>query len=225
MQNQSSLQPSLMAIPLHILALRRIASKIAKQVYSNRETANLDMKERENVLYSLHKELIDWRRGMPFPLPDTNSQVPHLTTNWFDFNYYTHIAILYRPSPLLPTMNQERIKILLEAASMSLRQAFNMHQQQRFAYNWLNFLSLFTSTLSLIYATTVQPDNLVTILKETKAIDDLDLAIGLFDTFGVKFPAANNIHGMIVEISRRYKDLRDSTMQGTTMPPGVVPGC
>ncbi|CRG87566.1 Protein STB5 [Talaromyces islandicus] len=224
-QNQSALRPSLMAIPLHILALRKIASKIAKQVYSNRQTASLSLEERENVLQSLHKELIDWRRGMPFPLPDTNSQVPHLTTNWFDFNYYTHIAMLYRPSPLLPTMDQERIKILLEAASMSLRQAFNMHQQQRFAYNWLNFLTLFTSTLSLIYSTTVQPDNLVTILTETKAIDDLDLAIGLFDTFGVKFPTANNIRGMIVEISRRYKDLRDSTAMQDTMPPGVVPGC
>lgn len=199
-----------MAVPLHILALRRIAGKIARRVYSNHYAADLTAKEREEIIHSLHKELIDWRRNMPFPLPDINDRVPQLTTNWFDFNYYTHLAMLYRPSPLLPTMDRERVKMLMEAASMSLRQAFNMHRQRRLSYNWLNLLTLFTSTLSLIYSTTVQPIDLVTILQETKAIEDLDLAIGLFETLGVKFPAANKIRGMIEEISRRYKDLRDS---------------
>lgn len=206
----SSLQPCLMAIPLHILALRRIAGKITRQVYSNRQAAALGTEEREAILRSLHKELIDWRRDMPFPLPDVNDQVPHLSTSWFDFNYYTHVAMLYRPSPLLPTMDLGRVRTLEEAASMSIRQAFNMHRQRRLAYNWLNLLALFTSTLSRIYATTVQPENLVTTLRETRAIEDLDLAIALFDTLGVKFPAANKIRGMVAEISRRYKDLAAS---------------
>ena len=210
MKPPNSLQPCLMAIPLHILALRRIAGEITRQVYSKRHTANLDAEQREAILRSLHKELIDWRRNMPFPLPDVNDQVPHLSTSWFDFNYYTHVAMLYRPSPLLPTMDLERVKTLEEAASMSIRQAFAMHSQRRLAYNWLNLLALFTSTLSRIYATTVQPENLATTLRETRAVEDLDLAIALFDTLGVKFPAANKISGMVAEISRRYKDLRAS---------------
>lgn len=199
-----------MAIPLHILALRRIAGKITRQVYANRRTSTLDTEQREEILRSLHKELIDWRRDMPFPLPDVNDQVPHLSTSWFDFNYYTHVAMLYRPSPLLPTMDLDRVKTLEEAASMSIRTAYNMHRQRRFAYNWLNLLGLFTSTLSRIYATTVQPENLVTTLRETRAIEDVDLAIDLFGTLGVKFPAANKIKGMVSEISRRFKELRAS---------------
>lgn len=205
-----SLQPCLMAIPLHILALRKIAGKITRQVYSNRQASDLDTPQREAVVRSLHKELIDWRRDMPFPLPDVNDQVPHLSTSWFDFNYYTHVAMLYRPSPLLPTMDLDRVKILEEAASMSIRQAYAMHSQRRLAYNWLNLLALFTSTLSRIYATTVRPESLAATLRETRAVEDLDLAIALFDTLGVKFPAANKIRGMVAEISRRYKDLRAS---------------
>lgn len=197
-----------MAVPLHILALRRIAGKIARDVYSPRHTANLSMDQREKVLHGLHKELIDWRRNMPFPLPDINDRVPQLTSNWFDFNFYVHLSMLYRPSPLLPTMDSNRVKTLHDAASMSLRQAFSMHRQHRFAYNWLNLLSLFTCTLSLIYSTTVQPNDLVTVLRETRAIEDLDLAIELFDTLGVKFSAANKIRGMVSEISARYKALR-----------------
>lgn len=208
---QSTLQPSIMAIPLHIMELRRIAGKIARQVYSNAaRTSSLTTPEREDIVRSLHQELIDWRRSMPFPLPDINDHVPHLTTSWFDFNFYTHLALLYRPSPLLPTMDRGRVGTLMEAASMSLRQAFNMHRQHRLSYNWLNLLSLFTATLSLVYSTTVQPNDLAATLRETKAIDDLDLAIELFDTLGVKFPAANKIRGMVEEISRRYKELRDS---------------
>ncbi|KAJ5193103.1 hypothetical protein N7449_009245 [Penicillium cf. viridicatum] len=205
---QNPLQPSLMAVPLHILSLRKIAGNISRQVYGNVKNANLTLSEREAIIASLHQELLDWRRSMPFPLPDVNESVPHLNTTWYDFNYYTHLAMIYRPSPLCPVSDLKRIKMLEMAASMSLRQAFSMHQQQRFAYNWLNFLALFTATLSLIYAITAQPDNLSTVLRNTRAIADLDLATQLFETLGLKFLAAKEIQGMIAKISRRYKEVR-----------------
>ncbi|KAJ5967064.1 hypothetical protein N7501_003312, partial [Penicillium viridicatum] len=205
---QNPLQPSLMAVPLHILSLRRIAGNISRQVYGNVKNANMTLPEREAIIASLHQELLDWRRSMPFPLPDVNESVPHLNTTWYDFNYYTHLAMIYRPSPLFPVSDLKRIKMLEMAASMSLRQAFSMHQQQRFAYNWLNFLALFTATLSLIYAITAQPDDLSTVLRNTRAIADLDLATQLFETLGLKFLAAKEIQGMIAKISRRYKEVR-----------------
>ncbi|KGO71472.1 Transcription factor, fungi [Penicillium italicum] len=205
---QSPLQPSLMAVPLHILSLRRIAGKISRQVYGNVKDSNSTLEEREAIIASLHQELLDWRRSMPFPLPDVNDSVPHLSTTWYDFNYYTHLAMIYRPSPLCPVSNLKRIKTLEMAASMSLRQAFSMHQQQRFAYNWLNFLALFTATLSLVYAITAQPDDLSTVLRNTRAIADLDLATQLFETLGLKFLAAKEIQDMTAKISRRYKEVR-----------------
>ncbi|KAK7425555.1 hypothetical protein QQZ08_007996 [Neonectria magnoliae] len=209
-QPRSSLQPGLMAVSLHILALRKIASKIAKQVYSNPRVASLEMEEREEIVSSIHQELVDWRRNMPFPLPNANAHVPHLTSNWYDFNYYTHLAMLYRPTPLLPTLDQKRIKILADAASMSLRQATNMHRQQVFAYNWLNLLAIFTATLSLVYAITAQPDNLFTVLKQTRATEDLELVMELFDTLSDKFSAAKNLRKMVSEIVREYRHIEGS---------------
>ncbi|OQE36079.1 hypothetical protein PENCOP_c012G02786 [Penicillium coprophilum] len=204
---QSPLQPSLMAVPLHILSLRKIAGKISRKVYRNAKDTNMTSQEREAIIDSLHQELLNWRRNMPFPLPDVNDNVPHLNTTWYDFNYYTHLAMIYRPSPLCPVSDLKRIKMLEMAASMSLRQAFSMHQQQRFAYNWLNFLALFTATLSLIYAITAQPDDLSAVLKNTRAIADLDLSTQLFEIFGLKFSEAKKIQGMIAEVSRRYKEV------------------
>ena len=206
-----------MAVPLHILSLRRIAGKISRQVYGNVKNAKLSAEEREAIIASLHQELLDWRRSMPFPLPDVNDSVPHLNTSWDDFNYYTHLAMIYRPSPLCPASDMNRLKMLESAASMSLRQAFGMRQQKRFAYNWLNFLSIFTATLSLVYAITARPGDLAAVLRDTRVIADLDLATQLFETLGVKFSAAKNIQDMIAEISRRYKEVRASNAIGPNM--------
>ncbi|TPX09894.1 uncharacterized protein E0L32_008916 [Thyridium curvatum] len=206
-RRQSLLQPTLLAVPLHILKLRQIASKISRQVYTTKKSSDSTAKEPQEVLTSLHQELLEWRRGMPFPLPDTNPIVPHLNTLWYDFNYYTHLAMIYRPSPLVKSPDVEGTKIVETAASMSLRQAFGMHQQKRLAYNWLNFLSIFTSTLSLVYAITVQSDGLPVAVKQRRAIDDLELAVQLFDAFGLKFAAAGSIRHMITEIVRRYREV------------------
>lgn len=205
-QPQTSLNPSIMAIPLHILALRRISSKINRRVYSNPDTPRLTLAEREDIIRSLHKELIQWRRDMPFPLPKVDAQVPHLTSTWYDFNYYTHLAMLYRPTPLFPTLDQTRIKTLAEAASLSIRHASSMHQQGRFAFNWLNFLALYTSTISLVYSVTAQPDDLCKVLEETRATDDLRLSIELFDTLGIKFVTARKIKAIFSKIVEKYED-------------------
>ncbi|KAM3461561.1 hypothetical protein NHJ6243_004939 [Beauveria neobassiana] len=201
-------QPSTLVAPLHILALRRIASKISREIYSVGKTgAYMTEEQREETLSRLHQELLEWRRTLPFPLPDFEDKVPHLTTTWYDFNYYTHLAMIYRPSPLCPVPTVKRIKILENAACMSIRQAYSMHQQGRLAYNWLNFLALFTSTISLVYAVTAQPKDLPTVLSETRVIEDLDLVLNLFGTLGIKFLAATKIRDMIQEISTRYKSI------------------
>lgn len=193
-----------MAVPLHILSLRNIASKITRQVYSNRNS-DLSASDKEAIISSLHQELLEWRRNMPFPLPDLHSSVPHLNSTWYDFNYYTYLAMIHRPSPLFPMLDSSRIKSLETAASMSLRQAFAMHQQRRFAFNWLNFLAVFTSTLSLVYAITAQHDESALMLRETRAMDDLEISVQLFDVYSIKFSAAQKIKSMIVEIHRRCK--------------------
>ena len=194
-----------MAVPLHILALRRIASDTHSLVHSikSRQPANQAVKD--EVIQALHRRLIEWRRSMPFPLPDLQSNVPHLSTSWFDLNYYTHVSMLYRPSPLCPTLDIPKVTILAEASAMAIRQAINMHRQRRFSYNWLNLFGVFNSSISLMYATTAQPDNLSSVLERTKAVSDLELAVELLETFGRKFPSAKKIQSMVQEVLARFR--------------------
>ncbi|KAJ5786553.1 uncharacterized protein N7503_011765 [Penicillium pulvis] len=200
-----NLEPSTMAVPLHILALRRIASDIGTQVHSPKFSRQQSPEAREETLQSLHKRLLDWRRSMPFPLPDLQSKVPHLCTSWFDLNYYTHVIMLYRPSPLSPSLDLAKMKILAEASGMAIRQAINMHRQRRFAYNWLNLVAIFNSALSLMYTSTAQTDDISLVLDHARAIDDLELVVELLEAFSTKFSSAKKIQGMVQTVSAKLK--------------------
>ena len=192
-----------MAIPLHILALRRIASKISRQVYSPRPS----QQDREAILESLHRDLIDWRRNMPFPLPDLHPQVPQMSSNWYDFNYYTHLAMLYRPSPFWPTLTPSQLNILGEAAAFAIRQGTSMHRQKRFAYNWLNLLAIFQSALSLVYAISARGVEAAAWLRSSMAVEDLVLVTELFETLSVKFPVARKLRELMQAIIAGYRNI------------------
>lgn len=165
--------------------------------------------QREDILSNLHEELPDWRRNMPFPPPDCHDQVPHLTTAWYDLNYYTFLAMLYRLFPLCPVLDAKCIKTLETAAAMAIRLSYGMDQQGRFEYSWLNFLTAFTTTITYIYAVTAQPEDMPTLLRHTHAIQDLNLAVLLFKAFGSKFAEAVKIEHMIEEVLKRLKNIRD----------------
>jgi hypothetical protein len=113
--------------------------------------------------------------------------------------------MLYRPSPLSPTLDTARMKILAEASGMAIRQATNLHRQRRFAYNWLNLVAIFNSALSLMYTSTAQSENLPLMLDHSRAIDDLELAVELLEVFSRKFASAKKIQSMIRTVSVKLK--------------------
>ncbi|RAK96048.1 fungal specific transcription factor domain-containing protein [Aspergillus ibericus CBS 121593] len=198
------LHPSTLSIPLHILSLRRIASEIATTVHSPRTTP-LSLPQREHLLQTLHSKLLTWRRTMPFPLPSTPSPIPHLSTNWYDLNYYTHLMMLYRPSPLFPSLDEHKVKILAMAAAMSIRQAMNMHRQHRFAYNWLNLLTVFQAAVALVYATVAQPEELGGVVREGGVREDLELVVELLGVFGGKFRVAGRLGALVRGVLARLE--------------------
>ncbi|KAL4966168.1 Zn(II)2Cys6 transcription factor [Aspergillus stella-maris] len=175
------LGPSGMAVPLHILQLREIASMIGTKIHSSRQQSV------QGVSEDIHKRLIEWRRSMPFPLPDSTSKVPHLCTSWFDLNYYTHLIMLYRPSNAQMAINSRTVEVLSESSGMAIREANNLARQQRFAFNWLNLMTVFNAALTLIYSTTALPETMPSVIS----------VMVLLDQFCRKFPSAVQIQNMI----------------------------
>ncbi|GKZ26102.1 hypothetical protein AbraIFM66951_009958 [Aspergillus brasiliensis] len=194
-----------LSIPLHILSLRRIASEITTCLHSP-TTTNTHTPDRHTTLQTLHKKLLHWRRTMPFPLPPTPSPIPHLTSAWFDLNYYTHMTMLYRPSPLFPSLDERTVKVLATAAAMAIRQAMNLHRQGRFAYNWLNLLGVFQSAVALMYATLARPDELGVVVRESKVVEDLGLVVELLGVFGRKFGVAGRLERIVRVVVGRLEE-------------------
>ncbi|KAL4819550.1 fungal-specific transcription factor domain-containing protein [Aspergillus spinulosporus] len=211
---RAKLGPSSMAVPLHILELRKIASTIGTEMYSLQRSRDPSTNTQE----ILHKRLIEWRRSMPFPLPEAKSKVPHLCTSWFDLNYYTHLIMLYRPSVVQATVNINTVEIdiLAKSSGMAIREANNLYRQQRFAFNWLNLMTVFNAALSLIYSTTarLQPDAARFAHERTTAIEDLELVMGILEQFCRKFPSAVQILDMVRTVLERLSMQSQSGMRG-----------
>ncbi|OMP84093.1 Protein STB5 [Diplodia seriata] len=202
---QPPLKASEMAVPLHILSLRKIAGDVFEQVYSNKNRY-LPPADRDEILRGLHAKLVEWRRTMPFPLPQTRIlQVPHTSTAWYDLNYYTHLIMLYRPSPLCPVLTLEKVHLIAEASAMAIRQIEIMHHDQRYAFNWLNLFNVFTITLTLIYSITAQPEALSAYLQRSDALKDLDRASSVLENFATKFPTALKCRAIVHDVSQRLK--------------------
>jgi hypothetical protein len=108
--------------------------------------------------------------------------------------------MLYRPSPLCPSITFEKVTILADASATSLRHVATMQRQQRFAFNWLNLFTVFTTTLALIYTVTAQPESIYLYLQRSDALEDLRIAVDILDTFGSKFPLASKYRDMVRDI-------------------------
>lgn len=215
---QSQLRPSAVAVPLHILSLRRICGRIFEQVYSNRNR-HLSTPQRDAILESLHQELIDWRRGMPFPLPQSKSlPIPQFSSAWYDLNYYQHVLMLYRPSPLFPVLTLEKVSLIAETSSMFISQVAIMQRQGRYAFNWLNLFTVFTATLTLIYSITAQPEPLPTYLQRTSALGDLILVKDFLATFGRKFPSALKCKDIVQDVMHRLESFAGGAASSPSTP-------
>lgn len=198
-----------MAIPLHILKLRQISSRIRARVYTTKDGDERSDAEKEETIQAIHKDLIQWRREMPFPLPKVDAPVPHFTSTWYDFNYHTHLTLLYRPTPLLPTLNGRRIKILADAASSSIRLASSMHRQGTFSQHWMNLHAVFMAAVAQVYviATGSQQDGDGAARKDVlrmRAVDDVQLAVQLLASLEGRFPLARSVKELLRGILQRY---------------------
>lgn len=202
-----------MAITEHILRLRRIANNIATKVYCKKVVSRYSAEQRLEVFNSIHGDLVAWRQSVPFPLANLHPNVPQGCLSWYDLNFYTHLTTLYRPSPLFPTLDIARVNILTEAAAMAIRHANSMYLQKRFAFNWLNLLTIYNAVIALVYSVTVQPEDLAASLQRLRAVDDLELATELFTVLGEKFPASRTIGAMVNQIIERYR------LMGSSAPP------
>lgn len=194
-------------VTLHIVKLRSIAGSILEKVYTVKRSSKVSDEQRTSMVKDLHLALIEWRRTMPFPLNESQfTLIPHLTTAWFDLNYYNLLILLFRPSPLWPEPPLEHLRTLADAAANALQQFTNLSNQQKLSFNWLNLISVFAAGLALVFVT--NKENWETaLIKYDQVHGDLILAERLLEKFAMRLPPAEScgriIHRVRVAIEDR----------------------
>ncbi|OCF55457.1 hypothetical protein L486_06940 [Kwoniella mangroviensis CBS 10435] len=143
----------------HIIKLRRLGGIILSTVYSvSGEQNSHSETERSNIIHNLHKQLDIWLSECPLsPADDENNgnsdsgSMIHTSYSWFLLNYQQLLCLLYRPSPLVPSMNEEKLKILHESSLNCVELYLNLYKANKVSYNLINISSQFLSCISLLY--------------------------------------------------------------------------
>ncbi|WRT64142.1 uncharacterized protein IL334_001071 [Kwoniella shivajii] len=138
----------------HIIKLRRLGGAILSTVYSvSGEQNSLPEPDRAGIIHSLHSRLDTWLSECPLP-PDNNEEkgsMIHTSHSWFLLNYHQGLCLLYRPSPLYPTMTVERLTELHQASIRCVDLYIELWHEQKVSYNLINVSMQFLACISLLY--------------------------------------------------------------------------
>ncbi|WWC58723.1 uncharacterized protein I303_101267 [Kwoniella dejecticola CBS 10117] len=139
----------------HIIKLRRLGGEILSTVYSVSGAQNTRPEaERAEMISRLHRQFDNWLNNCPAPPPDAeeeNRGMIHTSHSWFLLNYHQGICLLYRPSPLYPTMTQSRLASLHEASVRCVDLYIDLWQERKVSYNLINVSMQFLACISLLY--------------------------------------------------------------------------
>ncbi|WVW82313.1 hypothetical protein I302_104319 [Kwoniella bestiolae CBS 10118] len=143
----------------HITKLRRLGGVILSTVYSvSGEQNTLPEEGRSNIIHDLHKQLDTWLAECPLspsdddqPQDGDSGSMIHTSYSWFLLNYQQLLCLLHRPSPLFPSMNGEKLKVLHESSLNCVELYLNLYKSNKVSYNLINISNQFLSCISLLY--------------------------------------------------------------------------
>ncbi|EXJ88183.1 hypothetical protein A1O1_05112 [Capronia coronata CBS 617.96] len=140
-----------MSIPLHVIKLRRIFSRIYQCFYRkpqpDRDGAGGDRDGRLNqIILSFRKELDTWRIDAPV-LP----WAVHYSTSYFDYLYYTTLILMYRPSSFNPSPDATCVVGCGDASIQVIRAFYESYLADRIKWIPLTLCQIYASGLTLLW--------------------------------------------------------------------------
>ncbi|KAH8805427.1 fungal-specific transcription factor domain-containing protein, partial [Xylogone sp. PMI_703] len=111
-----------MSIPVHVIKLRRVFSRIYQIFYRTPVSAHPDVNK---VIGDFRLELDSWRVEAPL-LP----WAIHYSTSYFDYLYYTTLILLYKPNQLNPAPNDACIIGCGDASIQVIRTYYDAYSKR-----------------------------------------------------------------------------------------------
>ncbi|CAP86880.1 Pc20g15510 [Penicillium rubens Wisconsin 54-1255] len=136
---------SAMTIPLQVIRLRRIFSRIYQYlVYSS--LPRLTAQEATATLSRFRHEVDDWRMTAPvYPSALLYS------TSYYDYLYYTTLLLMYRPSPRNPTPDITSIISCGESSIQVIRSYWDSYSVGKLKWIWLTLSQVYFAGITILW--------------------------------------------------------------------------
>ncbi|KAJ6155230.1 hypothetical protein N7470_005796 [Penicillium chermesinum] len=135
---------SAMTIPLQVMRLRRIFSRIYRYLYSNLPRPS--PQEVAVTLSQFRRELDEWRMNAPV-IPGAILY----STSYFDYLYYTTILLMYRPSERNPTPDTTSIISCGDSSIQVIRSYWDNYSVGKLKWIWLTLSQLYFAGITILW--------------------------------------------------------------------------
>ncbi|KAL4986596.1 fungal-specific transcription factor domain-containing protein [Aspergillus falconensis] len=136
---------SSMTIPIQVIRLRRIFSRIYRYLYSTNQPQPTPAELSLNIRH-FRQELDDWRTTSPVYPPALL-----YSTSYFDYLHATTLLLLYRPSPRNPTPDQTSIISCGNASIAVIRSYWESYCAGKLKWIWLTLSQLYFAGITILW--------------------------------------------------------------------------
>ncbi|GFF47484.1 protein STB5 [Aspergillus udagawae] len=135
---------STMTIPVQVVKLRRLFSRIYRYLYNNQPPP--DPQEVSMMLVQFRQELDDWRTSAPVYPPALL-----YSTSYYDYLYYTTLLLMYRPSPRNPTPDATSIVSCGDSSIQVIRSYWDSYSVGKIKWIWLTLSQTYFAGITILW--------------------------------------------------------------------------
>ncbi|KAB8263326.1 guanine deaminase [Aspergillus pseudonomiae] len=135
---------SAMTIPVQVVRLRRIFSRIYRYLYNNHPPP--PPTEVSLTLLHFRQELDDWRRNAPVYPPALL-----YSTSYYDYLYATTLLLMHRPSPRNPTPDATSIVSCGDASIQVIRSYWDSYSVGKLKWIWLTLSQIYFAGITILW--------------------------------------------------------------------------
>ncbi|KAI9925289.1 hypothetical protein ASPWEDRAFT_176884 [Aspergillus wentii DTO 134E9] len=135
---------SYMSIPVQVVRLRRIFSRIYRYLYNNQPPP--PQKEVAMTLSHYRQELDEWRMRAPVFQPALL-----YSTSYYDYLYYTTLLLMYRPSPRNPTPDVISIMSCGDSSIQVIRSYWDSYSVGKIKWIWLTLSQTYFAGITILW--------------------------------------------------------------------------
>lgn len=135
---------------IHVIRMRTLQSHIRDTFYPAKVVPKSDTCIKD-IRDSIRTSLEDWIASAPRYSRSDGEISTFQSGEWFQLSYSHSLLLLYRPSPLCPTANDDALRVCSEASINLITAYISLYSKNKVVYTWIALHSIFMASITMLY--------------------------------------------------------------------------